>query len=854
MKCIAASLAFLLIIPQFISAAATVSLVAEAKPGRATVHGLEELRLALKAKGIQVQDAPTVAAATGDFIAVTGLPDELSEVSFDSAAPEALMIRKVNHGQKPLLVIGGSDDRGLMYGLLEVADRVGWSTNSDPFSEVHDTKEKPDCPERALSIYTMQRSAFEQRFFDEKYWARYFDMLARDRFDSFVLIFGFENGGYFAPAYPWFFDVDNFTNVAVPNLTKEQQARNLKALNRLAEMAHDRGLRFNLGLWDQIYRGGVQSGGMTNVDPNVPGPDRVWGLNQTNLFDYSRAALTKFLKVVPNVDGIQFRMHDESGLKPGKEQHEFWQAMFQVVKDQRPALPLTLRAKGLPDDIIDLGLNMGLNVRVATKHWMEQVGLPFHPTHVPAQDQMNRRAGYADLLKYPQKYKIHWRLFSAGTIRVLLWGDPEFARRFADSTHLYDGDGFEVTEPMDTKMASQPHDEKPFDLIRPQYRYYEYEFERYWHFYQVFGRIGYDPNTPAEIWDREFQKCLGRDAAPVVEQALHEASWILPRINATDFPYKFFPMTRGWAEKQRWGDLPEYAKTAEGGDTQQFAGIDEEARNILAGIESAKLAPEKNSAWFAKTSRDVLDAVSRARSHGAIAPNSELHSTLVDLEILAHLAGYHSQRILAGVHYQLFKHSHDVKELDEAIQHERLATAEWEGIVKAAGDVYADDLKMGLRSAGLSGSWSDELAALKKGLDALEQERRDFKLADGVAVTSIPVRKISADQEAPTLRFEAITNAPASQPLSITAKVSDPSGVKWVRLRYRSVTQYEDYETLPMKRVGATDEYEATIPAAAVNPKFDFMYFFEVMDNAGNGKIYPDFEKETPYVIVKLER
>jgi hypothetical protein len=466
---------------------------------------------------------------------------------------------------------------------------------------------------------------------------------------------------------------------------------------------------------------------------------------------------------------------------------------------------------------------------------------------------MNRRAGYADLLKYPQKYKIHWRLFSAGTIRVLLWGDPEFARRFADSTQLYDGDGFEVTEPMDTKMASQPHDEKPFDLIRPQYRYYEYEFERYWHFYQVFGRIGYDAKTPAEVWDREFQRRLGPQAA-TVEKALHEASWILPRINATDFPYKFFPMTRGWAEKQRWGDLPEYARTAEGGDTQQFMGIDEDARNILAGTDSAKLTPEKNSVWFAKTSKDVLDAVGRVRSRSVVATNSELHSTLVDLEILAHLAGYHSQRIPAGVNYQLFKHSHDVKALDEAIKYERLAVAEWEGIVNAAGDVYAEDLKMGLRSAGLSGSWSDELAALKKGLAALERERQDFKLADGVVVTPIPARKNSVDQEAPTLRFEAVTNAPANQPLSITAKVSDPSGVKWVRLRYRSVTQYQDYETLSMKRVGDTDKYEVTIPAGAVNPKFDFMYFFEVMDKVGNGKIYPDFEKETPYVIVKLER
>ena len=35
---------------------------------------------------------------------------------------------------------------------------------------------------------------------------------------------------------------------------------------------------------------------------------------------------------------------------------------------------------------------------------------------------------------------------------------------------------------------------------------------------------------------------------------------------------------------------------------------------------------------------------------------------------------------------------------------------------------------------------------------------------------------------------------------------------------------------------------------------WDFMYFVEAMDNKGHGKIYPDFNKETPYYIVKLIR
>ncbi len=48
--------------------------------------------------------------------------------------------------------------------------------------------------------------------------------------------------------------------------------------------------------------------------------------------------------------------------------------------------------------------------------------------------------------------------------------------------------------------------------------------------------------------------------------------------------------------------------------------------------------------------------------------------------------------------------------------------------------------------------------------------------------------------------------------------------------------------------------YVATVPAEDIQPRWDFMYLIEVMDNCGNGKIYPDLEKEAPYIIVKLDR
>ncbi|MDF1575400.1 MAG: hypothetical protein P1P86_09440 [Bacteroidales bacterium] len=250
-------------------------------------------------------------------------------------------------------------------------------------------------------------------------------------------------------------------------------------------------------------------------------------------------------------------MHNESGLKRGEEMEIFWTEVFGMMKATAPGLQVELRAKELPESIIQIARELKLDFTVTTKYWMEQLGLPFHPTHINRENQLERRHGYADMLRYPQEYKILWRLWSGGTQRVLLWGDPGYVRRFSESTHLYDGVGFEINEPLATKMEAQPHDEEPFDLLNLPYRYYDYEFERYWHFFQVFGRLSYNPDTSPEVWIREFNHRFGKEAGPHIQEALHKASAILPRVMAACAPYGKFPTTMGWAEMQRFGDLPQ---------------------------------------------------------------------------------------------------------------------------------------------------------------------------------------------------------------------------------------------------------------------------------------------------------
>ena len=175
----------------------------------------------------------------------------------------------------------------------------------------------------------------------------------------------------------------------------------------------------------------------------------------------------------------------------------------------------------------------------------------------------------------------------------------------------------------------------------------------------------------------------------------------------------------------------------------------------------------------------------------------------------------------------------------------------------------AVSVKVGYRSDGRDYVWLDMKQtgpfvyhAAINGIDVKPGLNYLIEASDGsgrARTESISV-VVTNDDKPPLLKHTPITSAPAEKPLIVTAEVRDHSGVKWVRLRYRSVTQFQDYRTLEMVETDRKGEYRAVVPSEHVEAKWDFMYLFEVMDKKGNGKIYPDLEQEAPYVVVKLRR
>jgi hypothetical protein len=75
-----------------------------------------------------------------------------------------------------------------------------------------------------------------------------------------------------------------------------------------------------------------------------------------------------------------------------------------------------------------------------------------------------------------------------------------------------------------------------------------------------------------------------------------------------------------------------------------------------------------------------------------------------------------------------------------------------------------------------------------------------------------------------------------------------------MRLRYRHLTQFEDYQTGDMVWNSTDGNFAATIPGEFIETKWDLMYFVEIIDSEGQGALIPDMMKELPYVIIPVKR
>ena len=279
------------------------------------------------------------------------------------------------------------DVRGLVYGLLELADRVRGS--DDPLLALHlpaplieTTPNKVRSVCAGVSVGDRRQAVvLRSRFLDGV--SRHAGGARFNRF-NFALGFGYDfprgvTGDYLHFPYPYLVEVPGYEQVHVePALEAGERQRNFETLQFIAAETARRGMEFQLGIWTHAYQW-----------TDSPHSDHhIVGLTPETHAAYCRDALAAMLKACPQITGLTLRIHGESGIPEGS--YPFWQTLFEAIPAARTpegkprVIEIDMHAKGLNQIMIDMARKTGMPVKAGAKFWAEHLGLGYHQADIRA--------------------------------------------------------------------------------------------------------------------------------------------------------------------------------------------------------------------------------------------------------------------------------------------------------------------------------------------------------------------------------------------------------------------------------------------------------------------------------------
>ena len=611
-----------------------------------------------------------------------GLRPELYRVrtELNAEAPETYRIA-------PGLITGG-DVRGLMYGLLDAAEQIRrrgrvWAAHG-----------RPATPIRGIRWFLHNRELEAEWFYSKQHWLDLFSFLARCRFNRFNLVYAHQTN-YQAPPYPFWLALEDYPEVRVPGLAALEQQRHLEMLRFISQAAADHGIDFTLGIWQH----NVQA----NQTPTVV------GLTPKNIGPYSYAALRRILAECPAIRSVQMRTNVESGI-PREDQVGFYRDwVFRALREAGRRVTLDLRAWALAEGMIEAAQEVGVPLRVSTKYWAEHLGRPYQPAETfPG-------FSYLDLLRKPRSYEFFWEVWALGSHRLLLWGDPEYVRRAVPTFALSGTAGFEIDPPLAQKgFGNRPG---KWGVFTPAHRdkiWWKWEFERYWLFYLLWGRLSYDPGTPEAVWLDEFQRRFGAAARDVLE-VYRAASGVLNEIVAA---HMADPNMYIWPEVNPGGLIDAYIEVRPS-DWRFVATIPEAVEERLKGVASAKQTALETAARLREMATRIEQGIANVRARG---PGSrEWPASEPDFRVLARLARYHAHKQVAA--YELAWHYRvgDGAALKRARSELEAAQSVWEDLVRLTDGLYPDDMAFGPQDIG---HWKDRLPYVRHDVQTVAERER----------------------------------------------------------------------------------------------------------------------------------
>ena len=847
---------------------------------------VDDLQQSLKNKSILTSTYSSIEKApeTELTIIVAGSKNDLAQKILKSSkvsisdSPESLALVEGMSSDRKVLLACGSDEKGLMYAILELADRIQCGI---PPSEALKVS-KPIAEKPAIKIRSIYRTFTSEVtdtiwYNDRQFWKSYLSELAKQRINRFSLTLGM---GYNKPkgmkdaymffAYPFFLDVPGY-DVRAVNLSDKERDRNLEMLKFISEEATARGLEFQLGLWSH----GRDWENSENT--NYP----LAGLNAKNHGPYCRDALALLLKTCPSISGITFRVHDESGVPDGE--HEFWRVVFDAFNEVGRPVEIDMHGKGLTKDHLDWARETGMPVVASPKMVGEHMGLGYHPADIRQADRGKvseyvepavgvhpterkfTRAGYADFLAEDRDWGVLHRIWP-GTNVLLLAGDPALSASYARNTAMLGTIGVERVDPLGfkgRKGSGYPGGRCGYSdkTLEPTY-----DFHKFLYTYRTWGRLLYNPDTDPDVWQRFMRSKFGEAAKPM-EIALANSSRVVHLITTAHGPAT--DCTRFWPEMYTNQPIvnesdeaiffdnfpkPKVFGNVSPHDSQLFSKINEFSSALLQCKDLPKYSPLVVAQWL----EDIVDTatlnLNKATSLIADKSDVDFRRFSEDIKIQCGTAKFFANKLRAAVLWHLYQDSRDTNALVEAIKYYIIAHDAWVKMAEDAKLVYVEDVSFGDWET-QSGHWMNRIPRIDA--DIFDMKAELAKVANKINNSSLPdnvssaIQRVKSSAKLPNMMGQH-TPAENFQPgKSIKIELKLAGEAERVNLHYRHVNQAVAWQVIAMDKKG--DECQAVIPAEYTQTRYPMEYYFSIdMGEAGKA-IYPGLDENLagiPYYVL----
>ena len=289
----------------------------------------------------------------------------------------------------------------------------------------------------------------------------------------------------------------------------------------------------------------------------------------------------------------------------------------------------------------------------------------------------------------PSNYFIAWMIRNEDFF-VLRWANPEFIRQYIATNHHEYVNGYFVGSEGYIPAKDYSHADHPNKT-------WKYAFEKQWLFYQLWGRLSYDPHLHDQIFESSFEQKYGPGIGKTILRAMSLASTVPLKIASFyKGTWDFTLYSEGFLAAWQAGYDDQISPFISVDELIRHKTLDQNylciedfvrSRQANEAISDDKITPLKLAEQVEQNCREALILVKGLRKQTEERDKAFI-SELDDIATWANLGLYFADKLRGGVALATFNQSKQSNEKEKAVNYLEKCVGHWQQVVRLTESRY----------------------------------------------------------------------------------------------------------------------------------------------------------------------